>query len=47
MKNQKVKDSGLRVKESGSIYVDRSVFYSRPEVIETVKRMSKSKAYPK
>ena len=32
-------DTGLRISPSGAIYVDRVVFYSRPMVVETIKKM--------
>lgn len=44
MENQK--DTGLRVNASGSIRVNKSVFYSRAEVKNIVSKMRSSKAYP-
>lgn len=41
------KDTGLRVKPNGSMYVDRSVFYSRKSVQDTIKKMRESGVYPK
>ena len=41
------KDTGLRIKPNGSMYVDRSVFYSRKSVQDTIKKMRESDVYPK
>ncbi len=47
LKPRKYEDTGLRVKPSGAIYVDRKVFYSRKDVIETISKMRNSELYPK
>jgi len=41
------KDTGLRVRPNGSMYVDRSVFYSRKSVKDTIRKMRESGVYPK
>lgn len=43
---ENLKDTGLRVNASGSIRVNKSVFYSRTEVKNVVSKMKASSAYP-
>lgn len=40
-------DTGLRGSFSGRLFIDRSVFFKRPEVIKYLKAMKTSDAYPK
>ncbi len=41
------KDTGLRGSFNGDLYIDRNVFFNRPEVIKFLKLMKNSSAYPK
>lgn len=36
------KDSGLRSTISGKLFVDKNVFYKRPEVIQNIQNVKKS-----
>ena len=45
-KNSK-EDSGLRGSFNGDLYIDKSVFFRRPEVMRLLEIMKHSKAYPK
>jgi len=40
-------DTGLRGSFNGDLYIDKAVFFSRPEVIKLLEFMKNSNAYPK
>ncbi|MBL7756682.1 MAG: hypothetical protein JNL59_04790 [Chitinophagaceae bacterium] len=40
-------DTGLRGSFNGDLYIDKAVFFSRPEVIRLLEFMKNSDAYPK
>ena len=40
-------DTGLRGNFHGDLYIDREVYFKRPEVQAFLKKMRESKAYPK
>ena len=48
-KNEKStsKDTGLRGSFNGDLYIDRDVFFKRPEVKKFLEVMKNSNAYPK
>lgn len=46
-KSAKKADTGLRGSFNGDLYIDRAVFFSRPEVIKLLEFMKNSNAYPK
>lgn len=41
-KKPKSKDTGLRGTSEGRLYVDKKVFYKRPEVIEAIRKLKES-----
>jgi hypothetical protein len=41
-KTPKTKDTGLRGTLEGRLYVDKKVFYKRPEVIEAIRKLKES-----
>lgn len=43
----KKSDTGLRGSFNGDLYIDKAVFFSRPEVIRLLEFMKNSNAYPK